>query len=509
MATSPIPSCPLITPLPVLSPADAGNDSSDGTIGLPPRTASITQKEWIVPPRPKPGRKPATDVPPTKRKAQNRAAQRAFRERRAAKVEELEEQMKQTEESVAKERNEMGSRITRLEADVERFKGEVVAWQSRYQTLEQQLECERREKEDAEKEMARLRDEASAYGVLDKPLRSANMELHGSSLDSLDHIGCGNCTKDTRCECLEQASNISMANFADKSLDATAKRPHSPERSNTFSKRQHLAQSECQPSPESLETDFTGQYASAAASSLSLTSPSRAERPGSPGTVISIGTTVDDPCGFCQDGTPCVCAQLEQSATKDMPQLYHELASMMPQFTPPPSESDIPLSTRAITTRRAILSDRDYATSSKSPCNGVPGTCAQCRADPNSTLFCKSLSAVRSRSTSQPSEQCCKTSVSVRTDCACKPPAAAAAAATPASASDPLKPNAVYLSCADTYTTLSRHPRYSEATDHLETWLGKLKTSIPRGEESRPAMEIEAASVMSVLRFFDCNFGRG
>lgn len=53
----------------------------------------ITSKEWVLPPRPKPGRKPSVDTPASKRKAQNRAAQRAFRERRATRVQELEEQL--------------------------------------------------------------------------------------------------------------------------------------------------------------------------------------------------------------------------------------------------------------------------------------------------------------------------------------------------------------------------------------------------------------------------------
>lgn len=104
----------------------------------------------------------------------------------------------------------------------------------------------------------------------------------------------------------------------------------------------------------------------------------------------------------------------------------------------------------------------------------------------------------------------------MNTDRACDSSAASAVPGTAAgptpsspSACEPPRPSAVTLSCADTYITLSRHPHYSEASDHLETWLGKLKTSVPRGEESRPAMEIEAASVMSVLKFFDRNFGRG
>ncbi|KAF2096284.1 hypothetical protein NA57DRAFT_59341 [Rhizodiscina lignyota] len=47
------------------------------------------RKEWAIPPRPKPGRKPATDKPSEKRKAQNREAQRAFRERKVAHTTEL------------------------------------------------------------------------------------------------------------------------------------------------------------------------------------------------------------------------------------------------------------------------------------------------------------------------------------------------------------------------------------------------------------------------------------
>lgn len=44
-----------------------------------------TSRKWVLPPRPKPGRKPSADAPAAvKRKAQNRAAQKAYRERRAA-----------------------------------------------------------------------------------------------------------------------------------------------------------------------------------------------------------------------------------------------------------------------------------------------------------------------------------------------------------------------------------------------------------------------------------------
>ncbi|KAM0746529.1 hypothetical protein T439DRAFT_294001 [Meredithblackwellia eburnea MCA 4105] len=60
-----------------------------------------TSKEWVVPPRPKPGRKPAqaqAQETESSRKALNRASQRAFRERRQEYVAELEEKVRQLEQ---------------------------------------------------------------------------------------------------------------------------------------------------------------------------------------------------------------------------------------------------------------------------------------------------------------------------------------------------------------------------------------------------------------------------
>ncbi|WFD23788.1 hypothetical protein MEQU1_002482 [Malassezia equina] len=54
-------------------------------------------KEWVLPARGKPGRKLSTNVPMTKRKAQNRASQRAFRERKHAYVLELQQKVAQFE----------------------------------------------------------------------------------------------------------------------------------------------------------------------------------------------------------------------------------------------------------------------------------------------------------------------------------------------------------------------------------------------------------------------------
>lgn len=61
------------------------------------------------------------------------------------------------------------------------------------------------------------------------------------------------------------------------------------------------------------------------------------------------------------------------------------------------------------------------------------------------------------------------------------------------------------LSCADTFTTLSRHPAFDRANEELEAWMPQLAT-VP-GSLERTAFEVEAASVMGVLKFFDRRFG--
>lgn len=73
----------------------------------------LTSKTWVLPPRTKPGRKPSLDTPTTKRKAQNRAAQRAFRERKASKIHELEESL----QLIKSERNKIEIKYTNLVND--------------------------------------------------------------------------------------------------------------------------------------------------------------------------------------------------------------------------------------------------------------------------------------------------------------------------------------------------------------------------------------------------------
>lgn len=74
-------------------------------------------------PRGKPGRKPLNDVPSTKRTAQNRASQRAFRERRQAHLQSLEAKVERYEQ----ERTQMAEALTFLATMVARQQPRCVA----------------------------------------------------------------------------------------------------------------------------------------------------------------------------------------------------------------------------------------------------------------------------------------------------------------------------------------------------------------------------------------------
>ncbi|KAI4219499.1 MAG: hypothetical protein L6R36_008285 [Xanthoria steineri] len=465
----------------VSSPASAASPPFLAPL-LAPRAATsqtpstLLHKEWIIPPRPKPGRKPAADTPPTKRKAQNRQAQRAFRERRAARVNELEDLMRKMEEEDASEQSELRARIQLLESELDSYRQTLLLWQQRMEQLKADGEREERLRKIAEAELSILRDrQKQMTDAVPLPLRSNSQQpVIKDAIDATQPLdpyedvplGCGKCSQDTRCECIEQAFEIDEIDT--HSPDTLGKRPHSPP-TDQDSKRVCSAPSE---EPQANEIDFTSRFSSSKKSPNLLTAVSSgavplAENP--------------DPCGFCKDGTPCICAEM---AFESMKAENHT-----------PSANDL----------QSISSS-----TSANPCTNGPGTCDKCLVDANSTLFCKSLAATRRGYPQNHSS----------TDLFPQPP--------PATNEDELPPTPsssdlevsqpktteihnrqpvprLTLSCADAYETLSRHPAFEKASEELSTWMPHLAT-VPGGRQ-RTAYEVEAASVMGVLKFFDRRFG--
>lgn len=386
---------------------------------------------------------------------------------------ELEIQMKQLEDEHDQENDMLRENVARLEKEVEQYRSDLVSWVDRCRRLESELSAIK------SSQRSTTISSKSSPGAVHNPVPADQT------------VGCGNCTLDTRCQCIDDAFTA-MGGEAATSMHQHEKRPHSPV--HIYSEKRIKAEPK-----EVLEIDFTEVYAAKAVPILTR----QDER--------SPTSAVADPCGFCSDGTPCICAEMaaEQEQADSVPlSLQRPLAVTNPprqldQFTPPPSEGDVSISLPA--------------TAPPVGCASGPGTCSQCRADPNSTLFCKSLAASRAQSAGgtpsgccggqTPGGSCCQSQTPSRTDAV---PLPSRTTRSRTAAHTRLPPKAgLTLTCADAYTTLSRHPAYEQASGDIAKWLPKLHaTEAGASMNGRPALEIDAANVMAVLKDFDRRFGQ-
>jgi hypothetical protein len=406
--------------------------------------------------------------------------------------------MKQMEEEEEQKRRVLEADIERLQREVEQYSTNLGLWVEKCRRLERELAAERDAKHGLD-----MRDAHSTEAV---PLPRRTNSRHQipdsqpAAQEGLSDVpmGCGNCTSATSCQCIDEAFNVLNATTHDAEDGSRNKRPNSPTPMDT--------QKRVKPEPhDELEMDFTAAFSSR---------PDSASVPRPP-------DSSHDPCGFCQDGTPCICAEMaaedardraaatslhnaalqQSSSTYLMPRM-----NQLSQFTPPPSEGDVASTPKAFQSAPPAPNPNPRASG--------PGTCAQCRADPNSTLFCKALHASRSQSGATPAG-CCGGSATSSGCCQnAQNPSRTSRSTRPAVASTPSDsgtPNAqsILLTCADAYTTLSRHPGYERASGDIASWIPKLhagSVATPEKLEGRPAMEIDAANVMSVLKDFDRRF---
>ena len=407
---------------------------------------------------------------------------------------ELEEHIKQIEEEDELEQNALRIDVEHLEREVSKYKTDVELLIEKCRRLEDELAAERIEKGT----MAAIPTDMSNPNS-DVAPQAQPSEMSNAREDLDAPMGCGNCSSATNCRCIDEAFNVSSATTASAENEPSSKRPRSAIPS-TNNKRVKVEPN------EGLEIDFTNAFTSRPL----LSSSSKAE-------LVSPTSAMADPCGFCQDGTPCICAEMaavddqerEAAASlRDVATKQSCTSGLVPgvdqfsQFTPPPSEGDVSSAARP--------------GSSANLCASGPGTCAQCRGDPNSTLFCKSLAASRAEPSSTPpgccggsssSASCCQ--VQSRTSRKTRSKTATSdISAPPTQTGRKIILPSITLTCADAYTTLSRHPGYEKASGDIATWMPKLHANATsKSLEGRPAMELDAANVMSVLKDFDRRFG--
>lgn len=365
--------------------------------------------------------------------------------------------MKEIEDANEQEQDVLRATITDLEQALERCQSDLSSWVDKCRKLEQQLD------------EARAHNQRMKRDSGQSQIAASTIVQHGKSSEAL---GCGNCTLESHCQCIDDVV---------QGMNSEQVVSHQAQLYEPASKKIKLENAD----QSVMEIDFTSVFAKA---------PPSTHRPHT-----SAG--VADPCGFCQDGTPCICAEMAAEQEKmDLTRpsspapATRQAPRQIAQFTPPPSEGDVATSSVLVAGSR---------------CASGPGTCAQCVADPNSTVFCKSLAASRAASGASGccggkdvGGGCCQTSVAL-------PPRNTRSRAAGNSGIHlpvPVMRSPITLTCADAFTALSRHRGYEEASGDMASWMPKLHAN-STNTDGRPAMEIDAANVMAVLKDFDRRFG--
>ncbi|TID22750.1 sequence-specific DNA binding [Venturia nashicola] len=354
---------PSITASNALQPMSAGPSTG-------PMTSSIA-----VPARPKPGRKAATDEPDNKRKAQNRAAQRAFRERKTNVQKDLELQnnaLRVTNDQLLAELTSLRAqaehdrnRLTELENELVGVKGRECDYKANWENTLNQMTILQQKRQAADNRADSLtRQHQDVVQQLTMELNTYKTRLNQANdvTKSKNHrrpqeplhvinttpqflpqkrpldSGCCDPQPNGTCRCVDELlqdpediprdvkpplnRNMSTASMSITNLLS----PPDSSRNNSHSEAPDLT-SDQGSSPEEMEIDFTNQWAKM-----------------QPDTHIQ----TSDGCGLCGDGFGCVCRD-------------NEVASLQPIKPMPP------------------------------PAKMKPGTCDQCQRNPEQKAYCESL----------------------------------------------------------------------------------------------------------------------
>jgi len=303
------------------------------------------------------------------------------------------------------------------------------------------------------------------------PLRRSNRNRNRKDeAPTPEPLGCGSCSKGGECACYNEATAALAPHFA-----AAPKRPTSPPH-GSVTKRTRMSFAD-----EELETDFTNAYMTR-------------NQPSTP----SIAQ-VPDPCGFCSDGTPCICAEAANAmdmASSDVEPDVEENIKLAPILGTPRSSSppaEVYQNTkneRPVPLHPSSMKAAAVPLPSRSGCR--PGGCEQCRNDPMATLFCQSVST----RLGSKQEGCCG-GKGGKGGC-CQDVEGGAKT----SSKESVPTGKTYIPCSAVYQTLSRHRNFGSMTD-----LGSLvRPLVVKGKEGS-CPEVEISSVRDVLKQLDRRFG--
>lgn len=320
----------------------------------------------------------------------------------------------------------------------------------------------------------------------------------------------------------------SSYNPPEVTIHSLSKRPTSPS-TNPPDKRTRLnATLPSSTSIDELETDFTILYASGEFTSVSTPSPSP--------------SMMADPCGFCSDGTPCVCAEMamleeQRGRGKELGSRDVEMAFGIDAKLPPLQlyEIDEPFGAgmRGIgmggvgvmhppNGAKAVMIDT-AARGTGCGATGGPGSCGLCQRDPLAMLFCQSVASrcANALSTPRPTSSTTHTPSS---DCGGGSTPKSGGVCCKAIKSEPcdtlsntnldklplmLPPsNSIYIPCSAAYQTLARHRAFEKAS--MDDFPGLVRPLVIGGEGGQGGCpKVEVGSLRDVLKMLDRRFGKG
>ena len=426
---------------------------------------AVSGQRWEVRPRPRPGRKLATDAPDTKRKQQNREAQRAFRERRAQRVNELEQELQRVKSehrnsfhvfwqscedekndfmkkwredfcgAVEEDKNRMAAQLRRKDDEILRKDTEIQYW-----------------KEKAQKAMgmdSQLTPPPYGSGVghpFNNPSPSMVVPSIYPSLSNMNSMA---------------PPTFSRPSYSDNPYASTNYRANL---SDPFSFRTNLSDPR------------TGQQG-----------PRTTTNASTSGFGTTSSTGVSESCGNCtEDNCPCVDELVDDSNAS----LVRHPSTANPPISPSDSRTFAAPDASTDPSGREI----DFTSTSSRKVDqqaSEPGSCANCQANPDQRQFCQALHQ-SAKQAEQPRQLKDKES------------SVTSQALSPALR---LSINNGRMSCDDTYGVLfpnrnfSLDSNYSEFMKELLTLPPSRRDSaIPGMAPQRTAMDVECASVLDLMR---------
>ncbi|KAE8212155.1 hypothetical protein CF327_g4175 [Tilletia walkeri] len=420
-------------------PATADKDQAHADAAAADAASSLAQpsKQWVLPARAKPGRKPIQkgdeDQDETKRKAQNRASQRAFRERKQAHLAELEAKVESFERQGVTQAVEIQRIAQRVQSENDALKSEADTLRARNTELESEVGVLKAKMEKLQAELTMAMKANQQY------------ELYRRRQSSSGGVGAGN---DYGCrppahEAPQRRTLPHVSSVAGPSANSGKKRKRAARSSSEVTDvvsmspvplRSH--QEEVPPSTSSVQPPAAVLPPADSPSARRSSKPIN-NKTGSSPDFSKLLNDNDDDCGFCAENTPCPCRDemapppipsttitttrrpsseyvsvannngsrvlLAAAAASEASQLPVSSATLSQQVTakkklwytsPAPAPATRPAVTAISRSNSSNGGNGNNSSDEEAVCTGDPSKCSACQRDPTLAEFCGAISSI-------------------------------------------------------------------------------------------------------------------